>query len=96
MRRRDDRRARAAEVLDDRDAEGAALGRVGAGADLVEEHERGPREVARHLDDRGEVRGEGRQVLRDRLLVADVGEDAAEDRQPAARAPPGRAGRTGP
>ena len=86
VRRRDDRRARAAEVLDDRDAEGAAFGRVGAGADLVEEHERGPREGARHLDDGGEVRRERREVLGDRLLVADVGEHASEDREAAAGA----------
>ena len=38
----------------------------------------------RHLDDRRQVCGEGGQALRDRLLVADVGIDAPEHRQPAA------------
>ena len=34
--------------------------------------------------DRAEVAGERREALGDRLLVADVGEDVAEDRQPRA------------
>ena len=36
-------------------------------------------------DDRAQVAGERRERLGDRLLVADVGEDVAPDRQPAAR-----------
>ena len=36
-------------------------------------------------DDRAQVAREGRERLGDRLLVADVGEDVAPDRQPAAR-----------
>ena len=70
-------RAARAEVVDDGHAERAALGGIGARADLVEQHQRRRREVARHLHDVGQVRGEGGQVGRDRLLVADVGVDRA-------------------
>src|SRR5206468_5393323 len=59
------------------------LGGVGARSHLVEEDESRAIEVARHLYDRRQVRGEGRQVGRDRLLVTDVGVDLPEDRQPA-------------
>ena len=43
----------------------------------------GPR-LGHDPDDRAQVPGERRERLRDRLLVADVGEDVAPDRQPAA------------
>ena len=50
------------------------------GADLVEQHERGKRQVPIHRHDVGDVRGEGAEAGRDRLLVADVGEERLEDR----------------
>ena len=46
MRRRDDEGAAPAEVIDDGRAEGAALDRVGAAADFVEQHERRQFELA--------------------------------------------------
>ena len=61
-----------------------AFGGIGARAHLVQQHERRRLEVAGHLHDRGQVGGERRQVGGDRLLVADVGVEAAEDRQQAA------------
>ena len=88
VRRGHHRRAARAEVVDDRDAERSPLGRVGARSHLVEEHESRTIQLARHLHDGRQVRGEGRQVGRDRLLVADIGVDLPEDREPA----PGRGG----
>ena len=82
-RRRDDRPG-PDEVVEQRLGERRALGRVRAGTELVEQ-DQGAR--AGRLDDRGDppqVPGEGRQRLGDRLLVADVGEHVAPDRQAAA------------
>ena len=69
---------RAAEVIHDGDAEAAAFGRIGPGADLVEQDERRRLQIPGHLDDRREMGREGREVFCDGLLVADVGEDPAE------------------
>ena len=82
--RRGDDRAGPDEVVEQRLGEGRALGRVRAGAELVEQDE-GARPG--RLDDRRDapqVAGERRERLRDRLLVADVGEHVAPDRQAAA------------
>ena len=54
--RRDDRRTAAPEVIDDGRAQRAALDRVGAAPDLVEQDERGRVECAIHRDDVGDVR----------------------------------------
>jgi hypothetical protein len=64
--------------------EGRALRRIRARAELVEQHEcpwPGRRDDP---DDRPQVPREGRERLRDRLLVADVGEHVPPDREPAA------------
>ena len=75
VRGRNHDRAARAEVIDDGDAERAAFERIGAGAELVEQHERRQRERAIHARDVGDVPRERAEVRRDRLLVADVGED---------------------
>ena len=77
-------RLRAARLqrLEQRLRERGALDRIGAGRDLVEQHERAR---ARDRDDRGDraqVARERREAARDRLLVADVGEDLREHGQP--------------
>ncbi len=78
--RRDNRRAAAAEVVDDRHAERAPLDGVGARSDFVEQHERRNGEPAVHRDDVRDVRGEGAEARFDRLLVADIREQRSEDR----------------
>ena len=71
-------------MVEQRLGERRTFGRIGARAELVQQHQR-PRPGRLHdPDDRAKVAGEGRQRLRDRLLVADVGEDVTPDRQPAA------------
>ena len=90
MARRDQRRAAAAEVIDDRDAERAAFDRIGARADFVEQHQRRRRPAPRSIDAMlRDVRREGAQARLDRLLVADVGEQRPEHRQRAIRRPAG-------
>ena len=83
------------EMVEQRLRQRRALGRVGAGAELVEQDQR---VRAGRLDDRGDaaqVARERRERLRHRLLVADVGEDVAPHRQAAARPRPGCAAPTG-
>ena len=93
--RRRHERAGPDEMVEERLGERRALGRVRPGAQLVEQHERpGPGRLD-DPDDRAQVPGEGRERLRDRLLVADVGEDVAPDREPAARLRPACAARPG-
>ena len=62
-----------------------ALGRVGPRAQLVEQDEGARASRLDDPDDRAEVTREGRERLGDRLLVADIGEEVAPDREPAAR-----------
>ena len=84
MGRRDDERAGADEVVEERLGERGALRRVRARAELVEEDERPGAGQPDDPDDRPQVAAERREGLRHRLLVADVGEDVAEDRERAA------------
>ena len=84
VRRGHDEGAGADEVVEERLREGGALRGIGAGAQLVEQHERA---LAGHLDDArdgAQVPAERGQRLRHGLLVADVREDVAEDGQRAA------------
>ncbi len=81
MRRRDDQRAALAEMLDDRRRQRAALVRIGAGADFVEQDQRRQLQLAIHRHQVGDVRRERAQARLDRLFVADVREHAAEHRQ---------------
>ena len=79
-----DERAGPDEVVEECLGQGGTLGRVRAGAQLVEQDERpgpgGPHDRVDPL----EVAAERREALSDRLLVPDVGEHVAEDRQLAA------------
>ena len=60
------------------------LGRIRAGAELVEQHQAAGSGGVDDAHDRAQVPAERGERLRDGLLVADVGEDVAEDRQAAA------------
>ena len=84
VRGRGDERAGLDEVVEQRLRERRALGRVRARTELVEQHERPRPGGIDDPDDRAHVARERRQRLGDRLLVADVGEDVAEHRQPRA------------
>ena len=75
----DDHAVEVEQLLQQRAGQRRALGRVGTGAEFVQQDE-GLR--AGGLDDAhdvGHVRREGGERLFDRLLVADVGEDVVED-----------------
>ena len=67
----------------------------GARADLVDEDQRARVGLRDDLGEPAQVRRKRRGVLRDRLLVADVGEDAREARR-SSPTPPGRASRSRP
>jgi len=67
------------QVLQDRHRQRRALGRVGARAQLVEQHQRSGRDVFQDLDDVRHVGRERGERLLDGLLVADVGEHFVED-----------------
>ena len=69
-------------MVEERLGERRALGRVGPGAELIEQDQR---VRAGRLDDPGdrpEMARERREALGHRLFVADIGEDVLEDRQP--------------
>ncbi len=70
--------ADAAEVSGDRDGQGGAFFGIGGGAEFVQQHQRLRGRGARDEIDVGDVRGEGGEILLDRLVVADVGEDGVE------------------
>ena len=79
---RDDRAAAdAVELVEDRPAQGRAVGRVGARPELVEQDQRARRRLAQDLADPPHVRREGRERLLQALLVADIGEHVVEDRE---------------
>jgi hypothetical protein len=59
----------------------SALFRIGGRAQLVEQHQRLRGGMVRDEIDVGDVRGKRRQVLLDRLVIADVGKDRVEDGQ---------------
>ncbi len=80
--RDDDPRAALAKMFDDCRTEGAALDRIRAGPDLVQQHQGRVGQFAIHRDDLGNVAREGAETGRDRLVVADVREDRPEHRQP--------------
>ena len=59
---------------------------IGTRAELVEQRDVALLGLRERRDHVAQVRGEGREALRDRLLVPDVGEDPLDDRHPAAAA----------
>jgi hypothetical protein len=82
VRRRRNRGTRGQQALEDGHRERGPLGWIGAGSDLIEEHEAARIGGADEAHDVHEVAREGRQRLGDALLVADVGHHPAVDRQP--------------
>ena len=79
MRGDDGDAADAAEMVGDGDGERGTFFGIGGRAEFIEQDERVAGRGARDEVDVGDVRGEGRKVLLDRLVVADVGEDGVED-----------------
>ena len=79
---RGDQRARPQEVVQERLRQRRPLGRIRPGTQLVEQHERARTGRLRDSDDRAEVARERRERLRHGLLVADVREHVAQDREP--------------
>ena len=79
MRRGRDFRAALAAELDERDRQRRALGRVGARTELIKKNERGVVADFENVDDIFHMRGECRERLLDRLLVADIGKNTVED-----------------
>ena len=85
--RRDHRpAAELVEAIEDGPAQGRPFGRVGAGAQLVEQHQAVGVGVPKDGGDAGDVRAERAERLFQALLVADVGQDMAENRDVAALA----------
>ena len=83
-----------AEVLGYGDGQGGAFFGIGGGAEFVEQDQRVGGGGAGDEVDVGDVGGEGREILLDGLIVADVGEDRVEDGVRRGRR--GRGGRIGP
>ena len=80
--RRHDREPRLLrEPREQRLRECGSLDGIGAGGELVDEHERSLPRRAQDRDQVGNVPGEGREAHLDRLPVADVCEHLVEDRQ---------------
>ena len=77
-----DQRAALGEGLEDRPGQRRALVGIGPGAELVDEHQRAGVGLGQHLADLLHERRERRQILGDRLLVADDRVQRLEHRQP--------------
>ena len=84
VRRRRDEGAGSDEVVEERLRQRGSFRRVGARAQLVEQDQAVRPGRLDDAHDRAHVARERRERLGDRLLVADVGEDVAEDGQPTA------------
>jgi hypothetical protein len=72
MRRGDPGDAQREQPLEDRLAKRRPFPRLGTGSDLVEEEQRGRIDLVEPPRHRAHVRGEGRKIRVDRLVVADV------------------------
>ena len=81
VRGADQEHAHPLEMPEDRAGQCRALLRVGAGAQLVHQHQRTARGAAHDAQQVGDVRAERRKRFKDALLVADVGVDAVEPRE---------------
>ena len=78
MGRRNHPAAQLPTEFDDGGSQRRALRRVGARAQLVEQHQRPVVALGDHVHNGAHVAGKGGQALGDRLLVADVGENGVE------------------
>ena len=96
VRRGDAERAALGQLLEHRLGERRAVVGIGAGAELVEEHERALVHLLEHLAELLDEGGERREVLGHALVVADDGEDLREDGQARALARPARGSPTAP
>ena len=67
------------EIVEQGARQGRALGRVGAGADFVENHQRAAVGLRQDVDDIGHVRRKGGERLLDTLFVADISENALKN-----------------
>ena len=76
--RADQEHAHALEVAQDRAGQGRPFLRVGAGAQLVHQHQRPPGGLTHDAQQVGDVGAERGKRFLDALLVADVGVDAVE------------------
>ena len=81
MRRNHRHAADLPKVSGNRDGERGAFFGIGGRAQFIEQHERLRSCSARNEIDVGDVGGESRKILLDRLIVADIGEHGVEDRQ---------------
>ncbi len=72
--------ANVVQLIEDGPAQGSALGRVGAGTELIEQHQGLAVGQPQNRRDPRHVRAEGAQRLFQALLVADVDQDLVEDR----------------
>ena len=75
------RAPRCGQLLEHRLGERRAVVGIGAGAELVQDHQRALVHVLEHVPELLDERREGREVLRHALVVADDGEDLREDGQ---------------
>ena len=81
MRRNYGHAADAAEVSSDRHGQSRALLRIGRRAQFVQQHQRLRGGGARNQINVGDVRGESRKILLNRLVVANVGQHGIEHRK---------------
>ena len=70
--------------LNDGRSQSRTLSRVGARAQLIEEHQSSVIALRHHIHDGSHVAGEGRKALGNGLLVADIRENGLEGRKSAA------------
>ena len=77
----DGERSDAAKMLRDGNGECCPFFGIGGGAELVEQHQRLWSGGAGNEIDVRDVRGESREILLDRLVVADIGEHGVEYRK---------------
>src|SRR5439155_24291438 len=82
VRGRDRKRSARRQRLKNGSAQCRSFDWICAGPELVDENERVFSRRAEHLREILDVRAEGRQARKDRLLVADVGVDVVDDGDP--------------
>ena len=81
VRRCDRQGADFPEFFQNRARQRRAFARLRAAADFVQKDQGTRRSGFEHRLDREHMRGKGAEMIRDRLLVADIGENVVEERQ---------------